>query len=204
MAMLAMYARHAGRTYEPLRALLVAAFAMTLWNPFTLAFDPGFQLSALAMLGLTLFTPVFDRHLAWIPKRFALREIVSSTLATQIAVLPLILYQDGLLSLLALPANVLAMIPVPLAMLASFAAAIGGMIFGSYAAPLALPAYMLLSYIIEVAHFFASLPFASVTIGTFSVWWMIGAYAILFGGFLVYEKRRSGEVDSSAASVFLK
>jgi competence protein ComEC len=189
MAVVAMYARHAGRSFDALRALGIAAFLMAVWNPFTLMFDPGFQLSALAMLGLALFTPTLDHYLSWIPKRFALREIVSTTLATQLAVMPLLLYQDGLLSILALPANVLAMLPVPLSMLASFIAAIGGMLFGSYAAPLAFPAYALLSYIIEVAHALASFPLASVSVGAFGAGWMLAAYATLFGGFW-YAKRR--------------
>jgi competence protein ComEC len=183
MAVLAMYARMSGRTYESLRALGVTALIMVAWNPFTLAFDPGFQLSALAMLGLALFTSTFDSYLVWVPKRFGLREIISTTLATQVAVLPLILYQDGLLSLLALPANVLAMIPVPLSMLASFIAALAGIVFGTYAAPLAYPAYILLAYIIEIAQVLASLPFASVSLGAFGAGWMFGAYGIMFGGF---------------------
>jgi competence protein ComEC len=199
MAALAMYARLSGRTYDSLRGLAFAALVMIMWNPFTLVFDPGFQLSALAMLGLALFTPTFDSYLQWLPKRFALREIVATTLATQIAVLPLILYQDGLLTLLALPANVLSMIPVPLAMLSSFIASSAGIFFGTYAAPLAYPAYILLAYIIEVAHVFAGLPFASVMVGAFNAWWMFGAYALMFGGFLLLQKKKSGEVKSSAA-----
>ncbi|HVM73952.1 MAG TPA: ComEC/Rec2 family competence protein [Candidatus Paceibacterota bacterium] len=191
MATLAMYARTSRRTYDSLRALGAVAVIMVAWNPFILAFDPGFQLSALAMLGLTLFTPIFSVRLGWIPERFALREIVSSTIATQLAVLPLLLYQDGTLSLLAVPANVLAMLPVPLAMLTSCIAAIGGIVFGSTATPLAFPAYALLAYIIAAAHQLASLPFASVTIGAFTVWWMLVAYAILFGGFLIMQKRKT-------------
>jgi competence protein ComEC len=204
MAVLGMYARISGRTYESLRALGVTALIMVAWNPFTLAFDPGFQLSALAMLGLTLFTPTIELYLQWITKQFGFREIISTTLATQIAVLPLILYQDGMLSLLSLPANVLAMIPVPFAMLASLVAALFGIIFGTYAAPLSYPAYILLAYIIKIAHVLASLPFAAVSIGVFSVWWMFGTYAILFGGlywYSIFWKKRSGEVNSSAAPI---
>jgi hypothetical protein len=66
-------------------------------------------------------------------------------------------------------------------MFASFIAAVGGMVFGSYAVPLALPAYAVLAYIISVAKFFAALPFAAVSVSAFSVWWMFGAYAIMFG-----------------------
>ncbi len=199
MAGLAMYARISNRTFDALRGLAVAALVMTLWNPFTLAFDPGFQLSALAMLGLTLFTPAFSSRLKLIPERFALREIVASTAATQLAVLPLLLYQNGQLSLLAIPANVLAMIPVPLAMLTSCIASICGMIFGSAATPIAFPAYVLLAYIIAVAHFLASLPFASISIGAFTAWWMFGVYAALFGGFWIIQKRKRPEEHPQTA-----
>ena len=189
MAVLAIYARASKRTYNALRALAIVAFAMILWNPFLLAFDPGFQLSCLAMLGLTLFTTPIARYIAWIPERFALREIFASTLATQITVLPLLLYQDGQLSILALPANVLAMMPIPFAMLASCIAALCGIVFGSLATPVAYPAYMILSYVISVAHTLASLPFASITIAVFGVEWMAGAYVILFGIAYLFHRR---------------
>jgi competence protein ComEC len=207
MAALAMYARVSRRTYDGLRALAVAAFIMTLWNPFTLAFDPGFALSALAMLGLTLFTPKIASYVRWIPERFALREIVASSAATQLAVFPLILYQDGTLSLLSLPANVLAMLPVPLAMLASCVAAAGGMFFGIAATPLAYPAYVMLAYIIGIAHVLASLPFGSVTVGAFSVWIMFAAYAALFGGWFIIkkiQKEKSGTGSESRTALLTK
>lgn len=191
MALIAVFARATGRIFLAGRIVAVVAFAMVLWNPFTLAFDPSFQLSTLATLGLIAFTPIFAERLKRIPEKYGLREIASSTLATQFAVLPLLLYQNGQLSLVALPANLLALVPVPLAMLASFIAAIGGMIFGSHAVLLGLPAYILLSYIITIAKIFASLPFASLAVGAFSVWWMFLAYAAMFGGF-VFIKKRTG------------
>ena len=204
MAALAMYARVSGRMYDSLRALAVVALMMVLWNPFTLCFDPGFQLSAFAMLGLAVLTPIITPYLARVPERFALREIIASTIGTQFAVLPLILYQDGNLSLLALPANILAMLPVPLAMLTSFVAALGGMIAGPYAVPIAYPAYVLLAYIIDVAHFLASLPFAAIPVGAFDAGWMFAAYAILFSGFWIMQKRKSGEENPSTAPVRVK
>lgn len=186
MALIAVLARATGRSYLAGRILGVVAFLMVLWNPYELAFDPSFQLSTLATLGLISFTPVFAARLTWFTERFGAREIAASTLATQLTVLPLLLYQNGQLSLVALPANLLALLPVPFAMLASFIAAIGGVLFGSYAVPLAFPAYVLLAYIIGIAKFFAALPFAAVSISAFSAWWMFGAYAIMFGGLFVY------------------
>lgn len=193
MALIAVAARATGRIYLGERALGAVALAMVAWNPMILVFDPSFQLSALATLGLILFTPIFSGWLSRIPEKFGAREILSSTCATQLMVFPLLLYQNGTLSIVALPANLLALVPVPFAMLFSFIAAVGGMLFGTDAVPLAFPAYALLAYIIGVARFFAALPFASVSIGAFSAWWMFGAYALMLGGSWVIQKRERPE-----------
>lgn len=185
MALVAVLARATGRVFLAGRILGVVAFLMVLWNPLTLVFDPSFQLSALATLGLIYVTPLVEPRVRFMTERFALREILASTIATQAAVLPLLLYQNGTLSLVSLPANLLALVAVPLAMAASaFAAAVGiGAVFVPAVEPMAslagVPAYLLLSYIIAVAQFFASLPLAAVLVPAFSVWWMVCAYALM-------------------------
>ena len=189
MAVIAMYARRAHRTYHALRALALVAFGMVWWNPFILAFDPGFQLSVLAMLGLVLGTPIVSARLIWVTERGGLRELIASSIATQIAVLPLIVFQDGQFSILAIPANILAMIPVPFAMLMSCIAGLGGMVAGAYATPIAFPAYLVLAYILYVARFFASLPFGSLSIGVFSFWWMCIAYVVLIIAVLIFKPK---------------
>ncbi|MEK7086230.1 MAG: ComEC/Rec2 family competence protein, partial [Patescibacteria group bacterium] len=170
MAVIGVVGRATGRLYLASRALGVVALGMVIWNPFILAFDLGFQLSVLATLGLIWFTPIFSARLKWITEKFALREIAASTLGTQLAVLPLLLYQNGQLPLFSLPANLLALVAVPPAMLATAIASVGGLAVEPIASLIAFPAYILLTYIIEVAKFFASLPFASVAIGAFSAW----------------------------------
>ena len=189
MALLPLIARMTGRVYLALRALGVVALTMVLWNPLILAFDPGFQLSVLATLGLVSFSTIFSTWLGWIPERFALREIAASTLGTQAAVLPLLLYQNGLLSLVALPANLLALIAVPWAMGLSFFSALAGILFGSWATFIAFPAYLLLAYIIKVGELFAALPFAALSIPAFSAWWLLPIYAILFGAVVVLQRK---------------
>jgi competence protein ComEC len=180
MAMIAVYARRSHRIYVPLRAIVFVAAMMALWNPYVVAFDPGFQLSVLATVGLIAYTPLFAAHLQWLTEAFGMREIAASTLATQLTVLPLLLYQNGQLSIVALPANIMALAPVPFAMAASAIAALSGFVFDHAATVIAWPAYALLSYIIAVTHIFAVLPFASVSIGTFGVGWLIVSYSALF------------------------
>ncbi len=191
MALIAISGQASGRIYKPERALAVVAVAMIAWDPYLLVFDPGFQLSFLATIGLMAFSPIFTLWYARVTERFGLREILVSTSSAQIAVLPLILYESGNLSLVSLPANLLVLAAVPPAMLFSCVAAIGGLVLGGISVIPALPAYLTLSYILGVAHALAQIPFASVTVPAFPAWLLVPVYCALFG----YAWRwRQGEV----------
>lgn len=166
MAAVALFARISGRTYDAMRALMVAMVAMLLWNPLLLAYDPGFQLSVLATLGLILGASLIERHLAWV--RVPLfREILATTLAAQIAVLPLLLYQTGNLSLVSLIANMVVLPVIPVAMAMSFAAGVIGVLAPPLAPVAGLPAYVLLTYVVEATSLMASLPLAQLVVPAF-------------------------------------
>ncbi len=192
MAIIAVAGKATGRIYLASRALAVVALGMVLWNPYVLVFDPGFQLSILATMGLILFSPFITPHLGLIPERFGLREIAASSMSAQLAVLPLLLYQNGKLSLFALPVNLLSLAVIPMAMLFSAIAALIGLVAGAVAPVFGLPAYVLLSYVIYVAKFFATLPFSSVSIPAFSTAWLLFIYMILFGIVLKKHNKAAG------------
>lgn len=178
MAGLALFARATGRTYAVVRALLFVAFLMLFANPLLLAYDPGFQLSFLATLGLILLSPIIEARLAWVPSAFW-RDLLAATLAAQFAVLPLLLYQTGLFSVVSLPTNLLVLPVVPLAMLLSALAGVLSMLMPAAAPLFGFPAHMLLSYIIETARFSATLPLASFTVPQFPFVATAIAYALL-------------------------
>lgn len=188
MASIAVYARATGNTYNALRALIVAAFLMVLISPLSLLYDPGFQLSVIATLGLILGAPLIKEKLSFVPTEF-LKEIISATIAAQIAVLPLLLYQNGLFSLVALPANVLVLPFVPLAMLLSFLAGVFGILIPPLAPLLSLPAYVFLTYIIEVTELLAALPLSAVFIPAFPFVFVLLSYALLF--YFAFRNRSS-------------
>lgn len=188
MAFAAVYAQLYGRLFIALRVLIAVVCAMVIWNPLVLAYDPGFQLSVLATLGLVVFSPHIARVLTAIPERFQIREIVAATIATQLTVLPLLLFQNGMLSLVSLPANLCALIAVPFGMAASAVAAIAGIVFGTWGTVLALPAYIILRYIVAVADFFASIPYAAITVPAFSPFVLFCAYVAL-GCAAIYLER---------------
>ncbi len=178
MATIALLGRAFYRKYDVLRALVCSLCVMLVFNPLLLLYDPGLQLSFLATVGLILgATPIATRIL-WIKSAF-LQEAISTTLAAQIAVLPVLLYQSGNLSLVALPANVLAMPLVPLAMGTSAAAAVVGFVAPTFAPYAGLPAYVLLTLIVKIAQVSARLPFAQIVLPAFPAWWLLPAYGAL-------------------------
>lgn len=184
MAGIALYARATGRTYNALRALVGAGLLMVLWNPLILLYDPGFQLSAIATLGLIFGTPLVEQKLVRIRVTFV-RELVAATIAAQAAVLPLLLYQNGLFSLVSIPANLLVLLLVPLSMCMSFIGLVGGALFPSIAPIFGFPAYLLLSYIISVVEMLASFSFSSFIIPSFSFVFVLLSYALL--SFVVWK-----------------
>lgn len=168
-----------GRIYVVLRGLVLAGVIMLLWNPYSLAFDVGFQLSFLATLGLILVAPQLLEKLESVPTIAGAREFLVATLATQLFVLPLLLYQIGEFSVVAVIVNVLVLPMVPIAMLLTFLTGLMGFISTAAALPMAYLTHLSLSYIIEVAEWFGALPFAAFTVPTFPFWLVPLGYALI-------------------------
>ncbi|MBX4189136.1 ComEC family competence protein [Candidatus Parcubacteria bacterium] len=165
------------RPYAAGRALLLTAALMLVWNPKYLVFDPSFQLSFLAMLALVYIVPIVENYLQKIPKKFGFRTILATTIATQVTVLPFLLYSVGSVSLVSLFSNILILFFVPYTMLVGFAATLVGFVSTALAWPLAFTTHILLAWILNVAHFFGNLSWASVTV-SMPAWAMILSYII--------------------------
>lgn len=178
MAILVIVARATGRLYDITRALLLAGFLMILHNPKILVFDTSFQLSFLSTLGLIYLSPVIEKRLGFITKKLQLRQIAGATIATQVFVLPLLLYQMGQLSLVSLPANLLILPTIPWTMLFGFLAGALGFISQILALPFAFIAYILLTFQLKIVALFAALPFASISIPYFPVWALSACYVV--------------------------
>ncbi|MBY0473256.1 ComEC family competence protein [Patescibacteria group bacterium] len=174
MAGIGMLARFYNRNADALRALFVAVLIMGLLNPPALLWDTSFILSVLATFGLITLSPLVEKWLFWIPKRFDLRGIATSTLSVQIFILPTLLYYTGTLSYFALPANVIALPVLPWAMLFGFLAGLFGMLPGVLGLVLAfVPAFfaqLLLRWIIFIAQAVEAIPHSATVIHAFPLW----------------------------------
>ena len=167
-------------------ALAGAAALLAAADPRVLG-EASFQLSFAAMVGLVYIHPrIRDRLLHFFGVReeagwlvtFALSS-VSVSLAATAMVVPLLGYHYGAVSLLTVPATLMAVPLLPLVLTTSMVITVAGVIGdvpGQIASWLAWPG---LAYLLWLAQAFGSLPFAAIDTGPWAATWTIAWYVAL-------------------------
>ncbi len=177
----------AGRPRSGWYALLLAAAATLVADPRGTA-DIGWQLSFAAVVGIL----VFSRPLAVVVAggsssrwRRGLAEGVAVTVAATAATTPLMAHHFEAVSIVSLPANLVALPAVAPVMWLGMVTAAAGQLPVLPVEPLAWLAGLLAGFISQVASWFGGLPGAEVELGL-DQWWAVAlAYAILGAGMLI-------------------
>ena len=158
VSVLAIGAAYYGRSVKPLVLIMLAA-ALTAWaNPFYVWSDVGWYLSFLAFFGVMVIAP---KVLSRLPKRLAGSIVVAvavESLCAELMTLPYVLHVFGQMSLIGIVANVLVVAFVPLAMLLCLVAGLAGMLVPALAGWFALPAKILLTYMLEISDLLSRIP----------------------------------------------
>lgn len=171
MASVALLATRMGRASSPINGILCAAAVMLLVNPLLLRYDIGFQLSFAATVGIFMVTPF-----ALLSLRMG--DIVATTLAAELFVLPIILFHFHAFPILSLVVNLFVLPIVPLAMAFGMVAFCFGAAFPWLGVVFGFPAFLVSRAILEIIHFFAYQRFASVPVSGFGM----GAVLAWYGG----------------------
>lgn len=154
MALIALLGKQTGNIYSALRGLYVAGVCMILWNPMILRYDPSFHLSFMATFALIVFSPkvknIFERFGLKTFTDSTIGEIVCSTLAVQIFLLPYLLYMNGSFALITFPANLLVLSFLPFTMLAGFLATVSSYIHLGLSYPFSVVSFVMLRYILRI------------------------------------------------------
>lgn len=188
MGIIALLAKHVGRSSRIGNVMLAAATLMVINNPLVLWSDAGFQLSFLSTLGLVYVGPLFEKWQKYLPTFLGLQESLLSTMSAIIATLPLILYQFGRLSLVAPIVNILILWVISWLMLAGTVAVVVAFVSPWLGALLAWPAHVGMQYIISVVAWFSKLSWAAIDVRA-PAWIAIAAYAALV--YAIYCKQFS-------------
>jgi competence protein ComEC len=163
MSGIAIFGQIFHKKYDVNRALFIAGIIMIFLNPNILIYDPSFQLSFLATYGLINFSDKVKNLFKFLPEKFGFKEIVVSTIATQIAVFPLLSKMIGEISVISLLVNVITLPTIPLAMLLGFLTGVFGLInISILTLPISFLANLNLLYVIKITETFSQLPFATV------------------------------------------
>ena len=112
-----------GRRQSPLGVLSFTAIIMLLFNSDSL-YDIGFQLSFMAMLGILIFVPLFERMVSirWLMEHRVVKwlmAMMTMSVAAQLTTAPLVAYHFGRFSTYFLLTNLLA---IPIATLILYVA----------------------------------------------------------------------------------
>ena len=202
MGSLFLIAEYLGRQRSAIIALAFAAAVMVGIQPHVL-WSVSFQLSFLAMAGLVLLYPYFQ---AWgrkgVASLFGTRERIAAaggmitdgfaaTLAAIVAVGPLVAYNFGVVSLVALPATFFSLPALPFIIVTAALVAFAGLLASLAAQMLGWLAWLFLSYLFFLVQGFDALPHSSLEVTTVSTWHIWGYYVILAGviAFLNHRKQ---------------
>lgn len=163
-----------GRRFHPFVLLPLAAAITVAFQPSYAWGDVGWQLSFSAFAAVMIVGPLLQRFFFGEKEPGIIRQILGETVAAHIVTIPIVVASFGVISNVAIIANLLIVPLVPLAMLLTFISGIATLILDPIASIIALPATWLLTYMTTTATYLADLPWAQIEFS--ASWWMILLY----------------------------
>lgn len=187
VAGLSLAAWYYGRKFHPIVLLAVAIAATVLINPSYAWGDLGWQLSFAAFAGVMIIAPLAQRYLFGDKKPGIIGQILGETVSAQLATAPIIIASFGQLSNVAIISNLLILPLVPLAMLLTFIAGLGSLVFPAISQIIGLPATWLLHYMVSVTEYLAGLPWVTSIVNL--AWWGVAFCYLCIAGACLYMWR---------------
>lgn len=157
MSLLAWYYGH---SFHPFILLPLAAALTIVIQPNYAWGDMGWQLSFASFFGVMIVSPLLHVYFFGRDPPGVVRQVLGETISAHLVTMPVIALSFGVLSNVAIFANLLVVPFVPLAMLLTFITGIVGIFIPSIASIVALPATWLLNYMVYSARTIADIPWA--------------------------------------------
>ncbi len=153
-----------GRHVHPLVLLPFVAALTVIINPSYMWGDLGWYLSFAAFAGVMILAPLLQDYFFGPKKPGTVRQIFGETISAQIVTMPIIAISFGTVALFALPANLLILPFVPLAMILVFLCGVTYMLLPSIAVLFGQITELLLVYMTSVVEWFVAFPNASIQV----------------------------------------
>jgi competence protein ComEC len=199
MGMLVVLARSLGRRASVGNALVFSAALMVAVEPRILFFDVGFQLSFLATVGIIYLYPVLERLTRTLPEFFKFKEALLMSIAAELSVFPVLLYQFGTFSLISPLINMIVVPFIPFIMLFGFFGLVTSLLFSPLGSWVGLPAELGARFVLGTIQLGGSFSWSSFTLtvplgvvlmwyGVFFIWLTYRALDVRPATFFVYSR----------------
>jgi len=185
MAILFLTAQHFGRLSNASRLIVFAATIILIFNPLLLKLDIGFQLSFLAIMGLIYLQPIFSELFKKIPDIFQFKSSLVTTLAAQIFVFPILIYNFGQISLISPLANILILPIIPFVTIFGFIFSFVGIFSQSLGQILSWPVYVMINYLLKVIDYFSKISWSSLIFK--NIHWIFILISYLILSFIIWR-----------------
>lgn len=179
-----------GHGFHPLVLLPIAAAITVLFQPSYVWGDLGWQLSFSAFAGVMLVGPLMQAYFFGSKEPGVVRGTLGETIAAHIVTVPVIALSFGVVSNVAIIANILVVPFVPLAMLLVFLCGIGVFAGVPFIELLAGPTTALLTYMQQVAVTVAAIPWAQSELPLPAVVWLIYAVIVLSACYWMWRRTK--------------
>lgn len=174
---LSLLAWYYGHRFHPLILLPFAAAITVALQPSYVWGDLGWQLSFAAFAGVMIVAPLLQQYFYGQKEPGIFRQILGETISAHIVTIPIIAIGFGVVSNVAVIANVLVVPLVPLAMLLTFICGMWTIVGIPFVWLVATPTTWLLTYMTNVATFVSELSWAQSEL-QFELW-VWGIYVLV-------------------------
>ena len=191
VAGLSLLAWYYGRSFHPAVLLLLVAASTLLIDPTYGWGDIGWLLSFAAFAGVMILAPLLQAYFYGEKKPTLLVQVLFETTSAFIVTLPIIIVSFGVMSNVAILANLIVVPLIPFAMLGVFLVGVVGVFAGWAAVIIGAPVQRLLDAMIWLATFAANVSWAQTEV-VMPIWGVGVYYVILIStGLLIWRRTRS-------------
>ncbi len=169
-----------GRQFHPFVLLPFVAAITVAFQPSYVWGDIGWELSFSAFAAVMIVGPLLQRFFFGDKEPGVLRQILGETVAAHLVTIPIIVIGFGVISHVAIIANIMIVPFVPLAMLLTFISGLLSLTIPSIAEIASIPITWLLTYMTNTSQFLAGLTWAQSHIQL--EWWGVVMYYIVLIG----------------------
>lgn len=185
---MSLFTWYYGGVFHPVVLLSFAAMLTVALQPSYAWGDLGWQLSFAAFLGVMIISPLLQRYFFGEKEPGSLRQILGETISAHIATVPVIAINFGVISNIAIVANLMVVPLVPLAMLLTFISGVLSLL-NVPAELVSVPTEWLLTYMTSTAEFLADISWSQSNVEL--PWWGWVCYILLVGGVSFWMWRKT-------------